>query len=163
MCCDGRGGLPLPKKQDILIPSIPSPMLGGESTVQQGEVRSPLGGLYCCSSLHRPSRLGRCLVLTIAPFCRPHTQHSRNSCCLAKNSWDSWRRNQLPSLRVLCLSSPCPPPTYTCQCLLGTKLAASSEGNSVWQGSRSPRDVAGLALPGLLHPLLEQVLCAALS
>lgn len=42
-------------------------------------------------------------VLTMAPFFRPHTQRSR-SCWLAKNSWDSWRRNPLPSLSVFCFS-----------------------------------------------------------
>lgn len=90
----GRGGLSSKSKMS-LAPFHPPGQT--ENHMWQGVGRGISGGLHC-RRRWGPCRLGEALCsLTVAPFSRPHTQHSRSSCWLAKNSEDSWRSNQLPA------------------------------------------------------------------
>ena len=155
--CDAERG---PEKATCPCPPLP-PRPDGESWV----ARRGQGPLWRAALLQALGSLqaGGGLVLTMAPFFGPHTQHSRSSCWLAKNSWDSWRRNQLPSLSSasgslrLSIWVSCPPPSTPASASFAHTLTLArpgfqQKGRKIWQDSAlsSPRAFLALRLHFLL-------------
>lgn len=100
---------------------------------------------------------GGCLVLTMAPFSWPHMKHSRSSRWPAKNSWDSWRKTQLPSLPVLSqrfriqrfwFSSPAPSIPASASSAHRPHPDPASPRRGAGPASFSPQLPAGVGIPG---------------
>lgn len=152
----------------------PSPLRpDGEAPVAAGGQGPLWGASLLPAGAGGSAGWGR-LVFTVAPSSRPHTQRSRRSSWLVGNSWDSYRRNQLPlalclrpqpasGLWHLALTLPpptcrgriCTPPPPALRTLTSARPGLQGTGRMVWQSAALSFPRAFLAL--CLHFFLRAV------